>query len=48
MTFIVVGIDGGASNTHAIVADLTGRTLGETVGPASAVRPGRGDAAANR
>ncbi len=47
MTFIVVGIDGGASKTHAIVADLTGRTLGETVGPASAVRPGRADASAN-
>jgi len=47
MTFIVVGIDGGASKTHAIVADLTGRTLGETVGPGSAVRPGRAEASAN-
>jgi glucosamine kinase len=47
MTFIVVGIDGGASKTHAIVADLTGRTLGETVGPASAVRPGRADVSAD-
>jgi N-acetylglucosamine kinase-like BadF-type ATPase len=47
MTFIVVGIDGGASKTHAIEADLTGRTLGETVGPGSAVRPGRAEASAN-
>jgi glucosamine kinase len=47
MTFIVVGIDGGASKTHAIVADAQGRTVGETVGPASAVRPGRADVSAD-
>lgn len=47
MTYIVVGIDGGASKTHAIVADGQGRTLGETVGPASAVRPGRAEASAD-
>ncbi|HEV8446328.1 MAG TPA: BadF/BadG/BcrA/BcrD ATPase family protein [Gemmatimonadaceae bacterium] len=47
MTYIVVGIDGGGSKTHAIVADPTGRTLGETVGPASAVRPGGADASAD-
>jgi glucosamine kinase len=47
MTFIVVGIDGGASKTHAIVADGQGKTLGETVGPASAVRPGRAEASAD-
>jgi glucosamine kinase len=47
MTFIVVGIDGGASKTHAIVADGQGKTLGETVGPASAVRPGRAELSAD-
>ncbi len=47
MTFFVVGIDGGASKTHAIVADAQGRTLGETVGPASAVRPGRAEVSAD-
>ena len=47
MTFIVIGIDGGGSKTHAIVADEQGRTIGETVGPASAVRPGRAEASAN-
>ena len=47
MSFIVVGIDGGASKTHAIVADSQGRTLGETLGPASAVRPGRAEASAD-
>jgi glucosamine kinase len=46
MTFIVVGIDGGASKTHAIIADAHGRTLGEMVGPPSAVRPGRAEVSA--
>jgi glucosamine kinase len=41
MTFIVIGIDGGGSKTHAIVADEQGKTIAETVGPASAVRPGQ-------
>ena len=41
MTFIVVGIDGGGSKTHAMVADEQGRAIAETVGPPSAVRPGR-------
>jgi glucosamine kinase len=40
MTFIVVGIDGGGSKTHAMIADEQGRAIAETVGPASAVRPG--------
>jgi glucosamine kinase len=40
MTFIVIGIDGGGSKTHAIVADEQGRTIAEMVGPGSAVRPG--------
>jgi glucosamine kinase len=47
MTFIVIGIDGGGSKTHAIVADEQGRTLAETVGPGSAVKPGHADASAN-
>ena len=41
MTFIVIGIDGGGSKTHAIVADEHGQSISETVGPASAVRPGQ-------
>ena len=41
MTFIVIGIDGGGSKTHAMVADEQGRAIAETVGPGSAVRPGR-------
>ena len=47
MTFIVIGIDGGGSKTHAIVADEQGRTIAETVGPGSAVRPGGAEASAN-
>jgi glucosamine kinase len=41
MTVIVVGIDGGGSKTRVIVADEQGTTLGEVVGPGSAVRPGQ-------
>jgi len=47
MTFIVIGIDGGGSKTHAIVADEQGGTIAETVGPGSAVRPGKADASAD-
>src|SRR5215468_2657653 len=47
MTFIVIGIDGGGSKTHAIVADEQGRTIAETVGPGSAVKPGQAEASAN-
>lgn len=47
MTFIVIGIDGGGSKTHAIVADEQGKTIAETVGPGSAVRPGQGEHSAN-
>jgi glucosamine kinase len=46
MTFIVIGIDGGGSKTHAIVADEQGSTIAETVGPGSAVRPGRAEESA--
>jgi glucosamine kinase len=43
---IVIGIDGGGSKTRAIVADEAGTTIGEAVGPGSAVTPGEEDAAA--
>jgi len=47
MTFIVIGIDGGGSKTHAMVADDQGRTVAETIGPGSAVRPGQAEHSAN-
>lgn len=47
MTFIVIGIDGGGSKTHAIVADEHGSTIAETVGPGSAVKPGHAEESAN-
>lgn len=40
MPQIVVGVDGGASKTHVIVATSRGKTLAEITGDASAVRPG--------
>ena len=43
MTFVVIGIDGGGSKTHAMVADEHGHTIAETVGPGSAVRPGQAE-----
>ena len=46
MTQIVIGIDGGGSKTHAIVADDSGTTIGEAFGPGSAVVPGHADASA--
>lgn len=47
MTFIVIGIDGGGSKTHAMVADEQGRTIAEMVGPGSAIRPGLAEHSAN-
>lgn len=47
MSLIVIGIDGGGSKTHAIVADEHGTPIAETVGPGSAVRPGQIDASAD-
>lgn len=47
MTLIVIGVDGGGSKTRVIVADEHGASLGEVVGPASAVRPGQADHSAN-
>jgi glucosamine kinase len=47
MTQIVIGIDGGGSKTHAIVADESGTQIAEATGPGSAVRPGEEDASAD-
>ena len=47
MTQIVIGIDGGGSKTHAIVADETGNSLGEATGHGSAVKPGEEEASAD-
>ena len=44
---VVVGVDGGGSKTRVVVADETGRPLGSTEGPASAVRPGAVDHSAD-
>lgn len=46
MTHIVIGIDGGGSKTHAIVADEAGTTIGQATGPGSAVKPGEEEASA--
>ena len=46
MTQIVIGIDGGGSKTHAIVADDSGTTIGEAFGPGSAVTPGQEETSA--
>ena len=47
MTQIVIGIDGGGSKTHAIVANESGESLGEATGPGSAVKPGAEEASAD-
>lgn len=47
MTSIVIGIDGGGSKTRAMVADEKGATVGDVVGPGSAVRPGHVDDSAD-
>ncbi len=47
MTDIVIGVDGGGSKTRAIVADELGNQLGEVVGSASAVRPGKAEQSAD-
>jgi glucosamine kinase len=41
MTTFVVGLDGGGTKTHALVADERGSQLADVSGPASAVQPGR-------
>jgi glucosamine kinase len=45
--YVVIGIDGGGSKTHAILAGQHGETLAEAHGPGSAVRPGRAEESAN-
>lgn len=40
MSHLVVGVDGGGSKTHVIVADSRGKELATLTGAASAVRPG--------
>lgn len=40
MSQVVVGVDGGGSKTHVIVADANGKELASLIGAASAVRPG--------
>jgi len=46
MSQLVVGVDGGGSKTHVIVANGRGKTLAEITGDASAVRPGEALASA--
>ena len=41
MTDLVVGVDGGGSKTHVIIANGNGDQLGEATGPGSATGPGR-------
>jgi N-acetylglucosamine kinase-like BadF-type ATPase len=44
---LVLGVDGGGTKTHAIVADNQQRVMGEgTAGPSNPLRVGMGDAAA--
>jgi glucosamine kinase len=47
MTQIVIGIDGGGSKTHAIVADESGTTLGEGLAGGSAVSAGDEESSAD-
>lgn len=46
MTEVVVGVDGGGTKTHVIVADGEGRQLAEAFGPGSATGPDRADRSA--
>ncbi len=46
MPQIVVGVDGGASKTHVLVADHRGKELSSLTGEPSAVRPGEALASA--
>lgn len=43
MTRLVVGVDGGGTKTHVIVADETGAELSSVTGSASAVVPGEAE-----
>lgn len=46
MSQLVVGVDGGGSKTHVIIANGRGKPLAELTGDASAVRPGEALASA--
>ncbi len=43
MTELVIGVDGGGTKTHVIVADEEGNQVGEATGPGSATGPGRAE-----
>jgi glucosamine kinase len=46
MPHYVVGIDGGGTKTRAILAGENGKSLGESIGDGSAVRPGEAERSA--
>lgn len=46
MTAIVVGVDGGGTKTHVVVADETGAEITAIEGPGSALRPGEAERSA--
>jgi glucosamine kinase len=46
MESLVVGIDGGGSKTRAVLADDRGGRIAESVGDASAVKPGEAERSA--
>ncbi len=46
MAQLVVGVDGGGSKTHVMIADGKGKELGSLIGDGSAVRPGEALASA--
>lgn len=46
MEALVVGIDGGGSKTRAVLADERGKTLAESTGDGSAVKPGEAERSA--
>ena len=47
MSAIVIGVDGGGSKTHVIVADETGAEITSVEGPGSALRPGEAERSAS-
>ncbi|MDQ3080866.1 MAG: hypothetical protein M3R07_01470 [Gemmatimonadota bacterium] len=46
MTDVVVGVDGGGTKTHVVVADIEGHQLAEAIGPGSATGPDRAERSA--
>lgn len=47
MSHLVIGVDGGGTQTRAMVADEAGQVLGASQGDGSAVRPGQAEASAD-